>query len=123
MLTLFRAIWLCAAMLCIVDAVLVTASVFVADRPTDATAFLPQSMAVSGAFAAVGLLLFGVQSRLAALTSVARGFGRGDGDGARRHLAVLQAYLASLGAGLFVVLAGLTYAIVDRVADGFAVFG
>lgn len=119
MLTIFRAIFLVTATLCLVDAALVTASVFLADHAPDAARIMPLSLAVSGAFLAVGLLILGVQFRLAALARLvppAR-------DDARRHLFLLQLWLACLGAGLCILLAGLTYGIIERIGHGFAVFG
>jgi len=104
-------------------AVLVTASLFIADRAPQSMEVLGISLVVSAIFVGVGLVLFGIQ-RHAAATAVAV---HGDLGGALRQLernvTRLVAYLLAGGVFVCVVLALMTLAILERLGQGFAVFG
>ena len=119
----FRAAFLISTALCLTAAVLVTASLFIADRAPQSSRLLAISLAVSAAFVGAGLILFGVQRPLAAIAALLR-----DGHAERqpeiaRHLGALAAHLSFGGAALCLVLTLITYAILARIDQGFAVFG
>ena len=121
MLAVFRAVYLCAIALCVTAAALVTASLFIADRAPQSGTFRGISLAVTGFFLTLGLLLFGIRRHAAAIAAIA-------GDGAhaadlRTHATRLVVFLLLGGALLLTILAFLTYAILARIDQGFAVFG
>jgi uncharacterized integral membrane protein len=123
MLTLFRAIYLGGAALCLAAAALVTASLFMAERAPQSGTMLGISVIVSGIFLLIGILLFAVQHHAAATLSVL-GHTPDQGSGAlRRPVVRLLVTLGLAGALLDGFLAILTYAILARIDQGFAVFG
>jgi hypothetical protein len=72
---------------------------------------------------AVGVLLLGVQRHVAGIAALTYGH---DGEPARElasHVSRLLAYLLAGGTFLCVVLGATTYGIVQRIGQGFAVFG
>jgi hypothetical protein len=119
----FRVTFGAGALLCLALSGLVTASLFIAERAPTSGQFLGVSLVVSGAFLALGLLLFAVQGRGAALARQARAVEGGQGAALRRHLHVLLAYLTGGGLVLCAILAVMTYAVLARIDQGFAVFG
>jgi hypothetical protein len=123
MVVVLRFVYALGAVLATAAAMLVTASLFIAERAPQSTKFLAISLVVSAVFAGVGLVLFGIQRHVAAVAAAARGQG---GEPARElaaHLRRLVAYLLAAGAFVGVVLALLNYAILERIGQGFAVFG
>jgi hypothetical protein len=123
MVLIFRVVYACAAFLSMAAGALVTASLFIADRAPQSTTFLGISIVVSAGFLGVGLVLFGIQKHVAAIVSAVRGH---DGDSLREpamHVDRLVAYLLAGGAFVCALLAMLTYAILARIDQGFAVFG
>ena len=119
----FRLLYLCAALLASAAGALVIASCFIADRAPQGTEFLGIHLAVGAVFLGVGVLLFGVQRHVAGIAALARGQ---DGEPARElatHVQRLLVYLLAGGAFLCAVLGLMTYAIVERIGQGFAVFG
>jgi hypothetical protein len=119
----FRLLYLCAALLASAAGALVIASRFVADRAPQGTEFLGVHLAVGAVFLGVGALLFGIQRHVAGIAALARGQ---DGEPARElatHVHRLLVYLLAGGALLCAVLGLMTYAILARIDQGFAVFG
>jgi hypothetical protein len=119
---LFRGAFGLAAMLCLADAILITASVFMTAH-AGAKEFLLISLVVSGVFFALGLLLFATQLRFLALTSLTASPVTSNSGSMRRHLTALQIYLTCLGLAGCAFLAALTYGIIERIGAGSAVFG
>jgi 4-amino-4-deoxy-L-arabinose transferase-like glycosyltransferase len=121
MVMLFRLVYASAAFLSIVAGTLVTASLFIADRAPQSVRFLVISLVVTAVFLGMGLVLFGIQRHFAAIAAAVPGH-----ESARelaRHMAPLVVYLLAGGAFVCVVLGSLTYAILERIDQGFAVFG
>jgi len=123
MVNVFRLVYFCAVLLSITAGALVIASLFIPDRAPQRLEFLGISLAVSAGFLGVGVVLFGVQRHVAGIAAMACGH---NGE-AERELASrvnrLLAYLLAGGAFLCAVLGVMTYAILARIDQGFAVFG
>lgn len=123
MVVLFRAVYMVAMALSLSAGALVTASLFIADRAPQSGTFLGISLVVTGIFLTLGVLLFGIQRHVAAIAAVAR---RRDDDTAtavKPDVTRLVAWLLLGGGMLAAMLAVLTYAILARIDQGFAVFG
>ena len=123
MVVVFRFVYACAAFLSIAAGVLVTASFFIATHAPQSTRFLIISLVVSAVFLGAGLVLFGIQRHVAAILAAHRGH---DGDSLRdlsMHINRLVAYLLAGGAFVCALLGSLTYALVERIGQGSAVFG
>jgi hypothetical protein len=123
MLILFRLVYLSAALLAFTAGALVTASLFIAERAPTSPQFLGVSLVVSAVFLVGGVLLLGIQHQLAAIAKIAR---ERDAESRRPwlvHVNRLLAYLLGAGAFLGAVLGVMTYAILARIDQGFAVFG
>jgi hypothetical protein len=123
MVVAFRLLYLCAALLAGAAGALVIASRFIADRAPQGTEFLGIHLAVGAVFLGVGVLLWGVQRHVAGIAALARGH---DGEPARElaaRISRLLVYLLVGGAFLCAVLGAMTYGIVERIGQGFAVFG
>jgi hypothetical protein len=119
----FRIVYACAALLAMAVGTLVTASPFIAGRVPASTRFLGISLVVSAVFLGVGLVIFGIRRHVAAIAATARD---PDSELAREramHVERLVAYLLAGGAFVCVVLGILTYGILERIDQGFAVFG
>jgi hypothetical protein len=121
---MFRFVYVCAALLSSAAGVLVVASFLLTDRGPQTMAFLGIHLAVGGVFLGVGVLLFGIQRHLAGIAALAvQGQDAETAQGLAGHLRRLLAYLLAGGAFLCVVLAAMTYGIMERIGQGFAVFG
>ena len=123
MVVTFRLVYLCAALLASAAGALVIASRFIADRAPQGTEILGIHLAVGAVFLGVGVLLLGIQRHVAGIAALARGR---DGEPARElatRVSRLLAYLLAGGAFLCAVLGVMTYAILARIDQGFAVFG
>jgi len=123
MLVLFRCVYACAALLSVAAGALVTASLFIADRAPQTTTFLGISIVVSAGFLGVGLVLFGIQRHVAAIVAAVRGHNADSLREPAMHVDRLLAHLLAGGAFVCALLAILTYAILARIDQGFAVFG
>jgi hypothetical protein len=122
MVVVFRLLYLCAALLSSAAGALVIASLFIPDRAPQSTASLGIHIAVAAAFLGVGVLLFGIQRHVAGIAALAYGH---DGESAQELAARLNrllAYLLAGGAFLCAVLGVMTYAILARIDQRFAVF-
>jgi hypothetical protein len=122
-LATFRLIFLCAMVLSLASAGLVTASLFMKDRAPETAQFLGISLAVIGIFLTLGLLLFGIQKHVAGIARLANRVEDQRPPEIEKHVFRLMLYLSLGGAGLGGILAILTYAILARIDQGFAVFG
>jgi hypothetical protein len=124
MVVVFRLVYRCAALLASAAGVLVIASFFIAERASQGTEFLGIHLAVGAVFLGVGVLLTGIQRHVAGIAALAA-YGL-DAETARElaaHLNRLLAYLLAGGAFLCAVLGVVTYGILERIDEGFAVFG
>jgi hypothetical protein len=112
-----------AAFLSIAVGVLVTASFFIARYALGSDRVLAISLVVSLVFVGAGLLLFGIQKQVAAIVAVYRGH---EGESLRSltmHVNRLVLHLLVGGAFACALLGSLTYAILERIGQGVAVFG
>ncbi|EGV17634.1 hypothetical protein [Thiocapsa marina] len=124
MVVAFRLVYLCAALLSSAAGVLVVASFFIPDRAPGNTEFLGIHLAVGTVFLGAGVLLFGIRRHVAGIA--ARAADVDDAETAQElaaHLSRLLAYLIAGGAFLGAVLGAMTYGILERIDQGFAVFG
>jgi hypothetical protein len=123
MIGVFRVVYACAAFLSIAAGALVMASFFIAKRAPQSTRVLVISLVASAVFVGAGLVLFGIQRHVSAIVTARRGH---DGDSLRdrsMHIDRLVSYLLAGGAFVCALLGSLTYAIVERIGQGFSVFG
>jgi hypothetical protein len=124
MVVAFRLVYLGAALLASAAGALVIASRVIADRAPQSTEFLGIHLAVGALFLGVGVLLLGIQRHVAGIAALA---GHGHDDETARELAAhlrrLLAYLLAAGAFLCAVLGSMTFGILERIGQGFAVFG
>jgi hypothetical protein len=123
MVVVLRFVYACAALLATAAGALVTASFFIARHAPQGTRFLVISLVFSVVFLGVGLLLFGIQRHVAAIVAAHRGH---DGDSLRdlsMHINRLVADLLAGGVFACTLLGSLTYAILERIGQGSAVFG
>jgi len=123
MVLVFRLVYTCAALLSTAAGALVTASLFIASRAPQSTKFLGISLGVSAAFLTVGVVLYGIQRHVAAVAGGVGGQGGGSGRELAKQVDRLVAYLLAAGAFVGLALALLTYGILARIDQGFAVFG
>ncbi|MBW8639416.1 hypothetical protein K1W69_19635 [Hoeflea sp. WL0058] len=100
---------------------LITASFFIADRPPSSPSFWSIGVVVSSILVAVGLLVLGIQRRTAAIAQLLPE-GK-DATGITVQLRFLLIYLTIGGFALCIVMVVIVFAVVSRVAEGFAVFG
>ena len=124
MVVVFRLVYLCAALLSSAAGVLVIASLFIADRAPRSTEFLGIHLAVGAVFLGVSVLLAGIQRHVGGIAALAaHGHAGETAQGLAAHLSRLLAYLLAGGAFLCAVLGLVTYGILARIDEGFAVFG
>jgi hypothetical protein len=119
---LFRLVYACAAFLSIAVAVLIVASLFIADRTPRGMEFLGVSLIVGAVFVGIGVLLVGIRQHVTAIATLETGH---DATASRLaiHVRRLLMHLIAGGALLCAVLGLLTYGILERIGQGFAVFG
>lgn len=123
MVLVFRLLYLCAALLSTAAGALVVASLFIQDRAPQSTEMLGVHVAVGFGFLAVGVLFLGIQRHVGGIAALASGK---DGELARElatHVNRLLVYLLAGGSFLCAVLGLMTYVILARIDQGFAVFG
>jgi hypothetical protein len=119
----FRFLYFGAGCLSTVAGALVITSFFIPDRAPQSTEFLGIHLAVGAVFLGLGVVLYGIQRHVAGIAAMAGGH---DGETARElvtHVNRLLAYLLAGGVFLCAVLGIMTYAILARIDQGFAVFG
>jgi hypothetical protein len=123
MVVAFRLLYLCAALLASAAGALVIASLVIPERAPQSSEMLGVHLAVGAVFLGVGVVLLGIQRHVAGIAALVRGQ---DGEPARElatHVHRLLVYLLVGGAVLCAVLGVMTYAILARIDQGFAVFG
>ena len=118
----FRLTYACAAFLSFAVAVLIVASLFMAERTPRSMEFLGVSLVVGTVFLAIGVLLTGIRRHVVAIAALPMARD-GAGTTLAFHVSRLLAYLLAGGALLCAVLGALTYGILERIGQGFAVFG
>jgi hypothetical protein len=123
MVVAFRLLYLCAALLAIAAGAVVTASVFIPERAPQSSEMLGVHLAVGAVFLGVGVVLLGVQRHVAGIAALARGHDGEPGRELETHVSRLLGYLLAGGAFLCAALGLMTYAILARIDQGFAVFG
>ncbi|WP_245731146.1 hypothetical protein [Rubrimonas cliftonensis] len=111
-----------AALLCLFSAVMITASLFIADRASRSPEILWISLAVSGVFLAAGLLAVGVQGRMAAIDAIIRHADPARRSDLARHHRAPILFLAGGGAVLCLALAVIVSGDFARIEEGFAVY-
>lgn len=104
-------------------AIMITSSMFISDRAPQSTQYLTVAIAVSMVFVSVGILLFGVQHHLALIAMCAESIESPANNALNRSLFRLAAYLVLGGIGVCLILILINYAILERIDQGFAVFG
>lgn len=123
MVAVFRLVYACAALLSMAEGALVVASFFIADRGPHGSGILGVHLAVGAVFLGLGVLLLGIRRHVAGIAAI----GRGRADEAAGELAIhvhrLLVHLLAGGAFLGLVLCLTTYAILERIGQGSAVFG
>lgn len=123
MMHLLRIIYFSAAASSLFAALLVTASMFIADRAPQSAQYWHITILVSLVFALIGFLLLGIGRHLFAIGLLAQSMTNDDGALLRsrwRRLAV-HVLLGGLLVLLFLLL--VTSAILARIDQGFSVFG
>jgi hypothetical protein len=122
MILMFRLIYACAAFFSIAAAALTVASLFIADRAPRSMEFLGISVVVGAVFLGIGVLLVGIRRHVTAVATLVAN--RDDFcSQLTTHTSRLLVYLLLGGAFACAVLGLLTYAILARIDQGFAVFG
>jgi hypothetical protein len=119
----FGLLFTTAAALSIAASLLVTASLFMPDRSPQSTEFLGISLFVSGAFLALGLLLIAIEWQVVGIARIAAAGENALAESLSRKVYRLLILLVIVGLGMGGLLASLTYAILARIDQGFAVFG
>jgi len=123
MVVVFRVVYRCAALLSSAAGALVVASFFIPDRAPRSAEFLGIHLAVGAVFLGVGVVLLGIQRHVAGIAALAYGHDAETAQELAVHLNRLLAYLLAGGAFLGAVLGVMTYGILTRIDQGFAVFG
>lgn len=102
---------------------LVTVSLFIADRAPQGSWSLAVHLVVSGVFLMLGILLAGITMQVLGLAKIAVSAGATRMHALSKGLTRLMILLTIVGLGLSAILAILTYGILSRIDEGFAVFG
>jgi hypothetical protein len=123
MVVAFRLVYLCAALLSSVAGALLILNLFIPDRAPQGTEFLGIHLAVGAFFMGVGVVLSGIRRHVAGIAALAHGRNGETAQDLAAHLNRLLVYLFAGGAFLCTVLGVMTYGIVERIGQGFAVFG
>jgi hypothetical protein len=119
----FGFLFIVAAALSVAASLLVTASLFIADRSPTSTEFLGIHLLVSGAFLLLGVLLGGILLQIVGIVRIEADLDSRSTERLRKRVSRLLVFLVIAGAGLFCLLGIINYAILARIDEGFAVFG
>lgn len=119
----FRFVFTLSVVLCLAACFLVTASLFTADRAPQTAQFWGISLIVSAVFLALGLLLRAIATQVVQITCHSDHLTDQNGISLERPVSRLVFLLSIGGMILCAFLAVLTYAILARIDQGFAVFG
>jgi hypothetical protein len=123
MVFVFRLVYCCAAFLSFAAGALVIATFFMPDRAPQTFVFIGTNAAVGAVLVGVGILLFGIQRHVAGIAAIMRDHDDQTTHALAIHVDRLLAYLIAGGALLTSVLGLVTYVILARIDQGFAVFG
>ncbi len=121
LLVAFRIIYAMAAALLLIAAGLIIGSHFMVESGSPPGRFLAISIAVGGTFLACCLLVLGIRSRILKIAEMP--YQNGASSGLDRHVSALLVYLILGGAGFCAIMMLVTFAILSRINEGFAVFG
>jgi hypothetical protein len=102
---------------------LVTASLFIADRQPETYEYLWVHLFVSIFFLALGFLLYGIRVQFSGLARIAAEASDETSAKLKIRISRMLILFAIAGAWLCGMLAMITYAILARIDEGFAVFG
>lgn len=102
---------------------LVIASLFLAETRPETDTFLGIHLIVGGLFVALGLLLLGIRREVAAIARIALAREAAEAAGLRDSVRRLLRLLLTGGLFLCLVMGLVTYGILARIDEGFAVFG
>jgi hypothetical protein len=119
----FALLFTAAAALSVAASILVTASVFVSDRSPKSTEFLGISLFVSAAFLAIGLLFVGIESQVVGIARLAADLEGEIAGRLRARVFRLLVFLVIAGLAMCCLLGSMIYGILERIGQGFAVFG
>lgn len=119
----FRVVFTFAVALCLATCLLVIASLFIADRAPQSTQFWGISLIVSAIFLGLGLLLSAIEAQVVQIARLTADLADQSGILLNRRVFRLLFFLSIGGLSLCGFLAILTYAILARIDQGFAVFG
>ena len=103
--------------------VLVTTSLFIADRSPQSAVSLNIHHFVSGVFLGISALLIAIEVQVIGLAKAAGALDLVTGQRVRMRITWLLALLGIAGLFLCCVMALITYGILARIDEGFAVFG
>lgn len=103
--------------------VLVTASLFITDRSPQSAVSLNIHRFVSGVFLGISALLIAIEVQVIGLAKAAGALDLVTGQRVRMRITWLLALLGIAGLFLCCVMALITYGILARIDEGFAVFG
>ena len=123
MTSLLRITYFTAAAVSLFAALMVTASMFIAERAPQSLQFWIITIVVSLIFALIGFLLLGIGRQLFAIGLLAQSMTNEDGALLRGRWRRLAVHMLSGGMLVLLFLLLVTYAILARIDQGFAVFG
>jgi hypothetical protein len=112
-----------AAALFGIAGLLVIASLFIADTRPETHGYLGIHLFVGGVFAGLALLLLGIMFQVIAIARIALAQDDAHAGLLRERLSRLLLLLLTSGLFLCLVMALVTYGILARINEGFAVFG
>jgi hypothetical protein len=112
-----------AAALSVAATILVTASLFIADRAPESTEFLGISLFISGIFLVIGLLLIGIELQVVGIARITATRETEVMERLGRRVSRLLVFLVIAGLAMCCLLGFMTYAVIVRIDQGFAVFG
>jgi hypothetical protein len=119
----FGLLFTAAATLSVASGILLVSSFFMADRGSRSAEFLGIHLFACGVFLALGLLLAGVAWQVVGIARTVTVSESGMANQLRRRVSRLLVLLVIAGLSLCGVLTIVTYAILSRIKEGFAVFG
>lgn len=112
-----------ATALSLTAGLLVAVSLFIAERAPQGSWYLALHLIVSGVFLMLGMLLAGITMQVLGLAKIAVSAGSPPMHALNKGIRRLMILLSVVGLGLCAILAILTYGILSRIDEGFAVFG
>ena len=123
MMNLIRLTYYSASAVCLFASLAVVASMLIAERAPKSLDFWIITIVVGMLLAFAGLLLVGISRQLFAIGALACSMTNRDGALLKRRWWRLASYLLAGGVMVLSLLLLMTYAILSRINQGFAVFG